>query len=85
MISVCVGCEKIFSEKLNHVIAKQLPQITCDTPGEEAHMYLNSDCIYQFDEDDYYGCTDFILCDKCFSDNKTVENVLENYKMLYGF
>jgi hypothetical protein len=82
MISICDGCGEFFPKKLNHVIAKQLPQVTCDTPEEEAHMCLNSDCIYQFNEDDYYGCTDFIFCDKCLSDSKIVEEVLENYKML---
>ena len=85
MISICVGCEQIFQGEINHVIAKQLPLVTCDTPEEEAHMCLNSDSIYFFDEDDYYGCTDFFICDKCLSDNDIIEEVLANHKMLHGF
>ncbi len=85
MMSICVGCDQMFPGEINRVYAKQLPLVTCDTPEEEAHECLNSDCIYYFDEDDYFGCTDFILCDKCLADKKVIKEVLENYKELFGF
>lgn len=52
---------------------------------KKAYMCLNSDCIFFFDEDDYYGCTDFYICDKCLSNNDIIEKILENYKMLHEF
>lgn len=83
MISICVGCEQMFQGEINRVYAKELPSVKCEFPEDYPDMCLNPGCTFYVDEEDYYGCTDFALCDQCLADKKVIKEVLKNYKNMY--
>ena len=81
MYSTCTACYKRLYGEMNELRAWQLPGVTC-LERAAPHLCENSKCKYFFDEEDFYGCTSFILCDQCLNSPEAIKRMLEDYDRL---
>lgn len=75
MISPCDGCQRIFTEDLILVTAKEWRPSLCNVSAAGSAACKELDCHYNIEG----GCTDFQFCDSCLALQEIIDRTFLDF------
>ena len=75
MLSLCDGCERVFTEKLTLVNAKKWKPSICDAPTVKWQECKNLDCVCHIEG----ICIEYQFCDECLSSQEIIDKTFEEF------
>ena len=75
MISPCDGCQRIFTEDLTLVTAKEWRPSLCNVSAAGSAACKEFECHYNIEG----GCTDFQFCDSCLESQEIIDRTFLDF------